>query len=105
MAYLSKVKRLDLYLGRLEKRPNNHKSENGVDVKLAIDMLSLAYHNNYDVALLISNDSDFVPAIKEVQSLGKQVYNISFPATKCYHLNKVCDKTIKVNDVTNFLKE
>jgi len=102
--YLNKVKRLDLYLGRLEKRPNSHKVEKGVDVKLAIDLLSLAYHDIYDIAIIISNDSDFVPAIKEIQNLGKQAYNVSFPATKCYHLNKVCDKTIKINNIDNFLK-
>jgi len=102
--YLSKIKRLNLYFGRLEKRNNNHKTEKGVDVKLAIDLLSLAYNNKYDIAILISNDSDFVPAVKEVQILNKKVYNVSFPATKCYHLNRICDKTIKINSIDAFLK-
>lgn len=102
--YLSKIKRLTLYFGRLEKRDNNHKTEKGVDVKLAIDLLSLAYNNKYDVAIIVSNDSDFVPAIKEVQLLNKKVYNVSFPATKCYHLNRICDKTIKINNIQEFIK-
>ena len=74
--YLSKIKRLCLYFGRLEKRNNNHKTEKGVDVKLAIDLLSLAYNNKYDIAILVSNDSDFVQAVKEVQLLNKKVYNV-----------------------------
>ncbi len=104
-AYLNKVKRLELFLGRLEKRDNNHKAEKGVDVKLAIDMLSNAYNNNYDVAILISNDADFVPAIKEVQTLGKSVYNVAFPKSKSYHLSQICDKTIYIDDINAFLKQ
>ena len=72
--YLKKIPKLNIYLGRLEKRPNNHKTEKGVDVKLAIDLLINAYNNNYDIAILISNDADFIPAIEEVQKLNKKVY-------------------------------
>ena len=103
--YLKNIKRLNLFLGRLEKRSNKHKTEKGVDVKIAIDILALAYSDKYDIAILVSNDSDFVPAVKEAQLHNRKVYNVSFPATKCFHLNRICDKTIKVNDVSEYLKD
>lgn len=87
---------MDLCLGRLEKRPHNHKVEKGIDVKLATDMLTNAFYDKYDTAIIVTNDADFVPVIKAVQELGKTVHNASFPKSKSYHLNKVCDKTITI---------
>ena len=103
--YLFEVPLIDVYFGRLEKRSNGKKAEKGVDVKLAVDLVVNAYKDNYDIAILVSNDPDFIPAIQEAKELGKQVINVSFPKTKSYHLNKVCSKTIKVNDISEYLRE
>jgi uncharacterized LabA/DUF88 family protein len=102
---LREISVMDIFFGRLEKRPDGKKSEKGVDVKLAVDMVVNAYKDNYDIAILVSNDADFIPAIEEIKALGKQVINVSFPKTKSYHLNKVCSKTIKVNDISEYLRE
>ncbi len=95
---LRKIKRLELFLGRLEKRPDNQKAEKGVDVKLAADLVTNAFYGKYDTAIIATNDADFVPAIKAVQERGKEVYNVSFPKSKSYHLNRVCDKTLTVTE-------
>lgn len=104
-AYLNEVPLMDIYFGRLEKRPDGKKAEKGVDVKLAVDLVVNAYKNNYDIAVLVSNDADFIPAIQEVINLGKEVYYVGFPKMKSYHLNKVCSKTIKINDISEYLKD
>ncbi len=57
---------------------NNTYHEKGVDVKLAVDLLVGAYDNIYDVAILISSDTDLIPAIKKVRHLGKEVEYIGF---------------------------
>ncbi len=49
-----------------------------VDVALACEMLEHAMMNHYDVAILVSGDRDFVPAIQKVQSTGKRVEVASF---------------------------
>lgn len=103
--YLSDVPLMSIYFGRLEKRPDGKKAEKGVDVKLAVDLVVNAYKDNYDIAILVSNDADFIPAIEEIKSLGKPVINVSLPKMKSYHLNKVCSKTIKVNDISEYLRE
>jgi uncharacterized LabA/DUF88 family protein len=50
----------------------------GDDIYLATDMVSFAYENTYDTAILVSGDGDFVPSIRRVQKLGKKVENAYF---------------------------
>jgi len=57
---------------------NNIYHEKGVDVKMAIDLLVGAYDNLYDTAILISSDTDLIPAIKKVKHLSKKVEYIGF---------------------------
>jgi len=101
--YLTNLDFVKIYYGRLERRPDGHKSEKGVDVKLAIDLIINSYQNNFDIAVLVSNDADFIPAIKEIQKQGKKVYNVSFKNTKSYNLNKVCNYTIMVDSIDDFV--
>ena len=42
----------------------------GVDITLARDVLSHAYLNNYDLALLVAGDGDYLPLVEEVQHRG-----------------------------------
>lgn len=54
--------------------------EKMTDVQLATQMVSDAYQNNYDMALLVSGDIDLVPAVEIVkaQPLNKRVI-VAFP--------------------------
>ncbi|MHA1986127.1 MAG: LabA-like NYN domain-containing protein [Promethearchaeota archaeon] len=47
--------------------------EKKVDIKIAIDMISLAYENAYDTVVLVSGDGDFVPVASKVKELDKKV--------------------------------
>ena len=47
--------------------------EKKIDIQIAIDMVSLGYENAYDTAVLVSGDGDFVPVIKKVRELSKNV--------------------------------
>jgi len=47
--------------------------EKKVDIQIAIDMISLAYENAYDTAVLVSGDGDFVPVVKKIKGLDKKV--------------------------------
>ena len=64
--------------------------EKGVDVRLALDIYKLANENVYDKALLISSDSDLIPAIKMVQAAGKEVEYIGFSHNPSIALIKQC---------------
>ncbi|HEY3237449.1 MAG TPA: NYN domain-containing protein, partial [Polyangiaceae bacterium] len=48
-------------------------AQKGVDVEFAIDVLDFANSNRFDVAVLVAGDEDFVPLVRRVESLGKQI--------------------------------
>ena len=53
--------------------------EKGVDTRIVTDLFSGAIDSTFDVALLVSNDSDFCPAIQTIQDrLDKQVIHVGF---------------------------
>ncbi len=47
--------------------------EKGIDIMLATDLICLAWSNLYDVAILVSGDSDFTYAVQAVKNLGKHM--------------------------------
>lgn len=52
-------------------------TEKQVDVKIAIDLVSMALKNDYDVAYLLSADGDFVPAVEEAKNSGKKYFRLA----------------------------
>jgi len=60
------------------KKSRREEKAKGVDIALTKDLLLHAYFDNYDVAVLISGDGDYVPVINEVKRFGKAVYVCSF---------------------------
>lgn len=53
--------------------------EKGVDTRIATDMIKLAWANNYDVAVLLSSDRDFVPVVEFLNSRGIKTIHGAFP--------------------------
>jgi len=94
---LQKIPYFDVRLGRLEPRGNTF-VEKGVDVGLAVDMLSMAVRDLYDTAVLVSCDGDYVTAIRAVQDMGKHVEVACFQ--KAYHLKAAADKVIPLSTST-----
>ena len=47
--------------------------EKGIDIMLATDLLYFAWNDSYDVAILVSGDSDFAYALQAVKNMGKHV--------------------------------
>lgn len=58
------------------KRENQPQKE--IDVQIAVDMMSATFANLFDVALLVSGDGDFAPAVRKMLSMGKLVEVASF---------------------------
>jgi uncharacterized LabA/DUF88 family protein len=63
-----------------------------VDVSIAVEMLMHAVNDHYDVAILISGDRDFIPAIRAVQNLGKKVEVAAFK-------DNISDEMIDIADI------
>lgn len=65
--------------------------EKGVDVKIAIDIVIDGIEDRYDTAIIVSSDTDLIPAIKYVQSKGKNVEYIGFSNRISLGMAKDCD--------------
>lgn len=67
----------EIKTGYMMKHDKDYK-EKGVDVKLAIDILDMAYQDKYDTAIIVSSDTDLIPAIMRVKELNKKIEYIGF---------------------------
>jgi uncharacterized LabA/DUF88 family protein len=79
--YCNDIRMLDLFDVRLGKLAWNAKGETrqkGVDSLIAIDMITKAYENQYDEAILLAGDSDFLEIVKSVKSIGPVVSGVYF---------------------------
>ena len=61
-----------------------------LDIELVVDMMKTA--RNLDVAVVVSGDGDFAPAIRAVQEMGVRVEVISFRGNTSADLMEVADK-------------
>ena len=98
-ANLERIPRFEMRLGQLvyPPSPGAPPYEKGVDVKLATDMLLHASRGNYEVAILVSGDTDFVDVIQGVKDLGKNVEIALFDPRGSQALRQVADEVIELN--------
>jgi len=50
-----------------------YRQERGIDVWMALEAFELALHKQFDVVVLIASDSDFVPLVRKLHTLGVRV--------------------------------
>ena len=80
--------------GHIMLKPN----EKMTDVNIAVEMLADAFMDSFDVAILISADSDLTGPIKQIKKMfpQKQVI-IAFPPSRfSYELQKIADATFPI---------
>lgn len=53
--------------------------EKGIDTAIATDMIRLAWEDAYDIAVLVSSDRDFIPAVEFLDDRGLKVVQAGFP--------------------------
>lgn len=99
---LRKIPGFEVILVKMRKHVEKGKvcyKVKGDDILIATDMLSGAYENSYDTAILVSGDGDFVPMIRKVQMKGKKVENAYFQISSSNYLKMVCNSSISLNDI------
>ena len=97
---VSAIPYCELRLGRLVyiNWPNTPPYEKGVDIQLATDMITHSFKNNYDVAVLMAGDNDYVGAIQAVKDNGKNVEVALFGKERTSRqLRVAADKVITIN--------
>lgn len=68
--------------------------EKGVDVRMAVDLVSLACDKELDTAILCSSDSDLQPAIKELRRRKIEVVYLGFELSPNKGLTYTTNRTI-----------
>ena len=56
---------------RVSGRVNAGGQEKGVDVSLALDLVRATYERQYEVAIIVSQDWDFGPAVRLAKEIAK----------------------------------
>ena len=95
--------------GHIEKCVKGHETltfkEKGVDVKLAVDMITLACDNKLKTAIVGSSDSDLQPAIKELKDRKIERIYLGFEDNPNKGLTYTTNRTILIrnSEVLEFL--
>jgi len=71
--------------------------EKGIDIMLATDLLHFAWIDLYDVAILVSGDSDFAYALQAVKNMGKHIEVAYFERSVSKDLLDVADNRHLLN--------
>lgn len=81
--------------------------EKGVDVNIAVDMLVAAYENLCDRIILVSSDTDLLPAIRKAKEKGKIIEYVGFSHQPSVAMVTNCSESrlLTKNDLLPFVKE
>ena len=82
---------INITFGHVIRHPDKTHHEKGVDVRLAVEMIRFARENKYDIAYLVSSDTDLVAAVEEVRAFGKKVQYVGIFKGQSYGLSSVTD--------------
>jgi uncharacterized LabA/DUF88 family protein len=90
---------IEVRLGRLVNSENSKTfRQKGVDVRLASDMITKAYQNHYDFAILFAGDDDFSDVINAVKDAGKRVIGIYFKDHVSTNFKNSIDIQFEISD-------
>jgi len=91
--------------GHMLKTDSYH--EKGVDVLMAVDILAGAYEDFYDIVILVSSDTDLIPALIKVREKGKKIEYIGFSHKPSMGLiaNSDIRRLLRAEDLRNFFED
>ena len=78
--------------------------EKGTDVKIAVDMIIGAIENKYNTVILVSSDTDLIPAIKYIKYKGKKLEYVGFSHVPSLGIQKYANLSIllRLEDIEQF---
>ena len=86
--------------------PGKKRQQKEVDVLLAVDMLTHAFHKNMTKAVLISGDRDFKPVVESLVQIGTFIEVAFDPRIGSKELGKAADhwEPIQLSDLCNWTR-
>lgn len=107
---IRKTPYLEIIEGRQELRTydgitldiNNPKTyfteEKETDINLATHMVAKGFQNSYDIAILVSGDTDYIKVVETLHNIGKTVVVAHFPHQNVSRYDEICDANIILYD-------
>ena len=108
---MKNAKYLDVVEGRYIARPvdvtlpmdiNDHstyyKVEKGTDINLALHAITKAQNNAYDIAFVLSADTDYISLYRQLKSMGKMVVVVAVQGQRLGKVIPEVDDYIILND-------
>ena len=89
---IEKLQKVELKYGYLQGDKSDPHEKN-VDTQISSDMVAHAALGQYDTAILVSNDGDYLSAITNTKKLGKRVELLFFRGYLSGALRRSCDLT------------
>lgn len=98
---------ISVTLGQVIRHPDKSYHEKGVDVRLAVEMIRFAREDKYDIAFLVSSDTDLIAAVEEAQAFGKLVQYIGIPKSQSFGLSQAADdvRLLRPEELERFFKK
>lgn len=91
------VPRFEFRKGRLRRSSSGRYEQKGIDVLLGIDMVRLCSKRQIQLVVLVTGDSDLVPAVQACKDEGAIVQLYYSPRSASDELLNVCDELYEIN--------
>jgi len=96
-SYLRSLDYVELRLGKMVRREGGELRQKGVDVRMALDVCRYALQDRYDVAVVVSGDSDLVEAAVVAKDQGKTVENVFTRHGSSLELRQIADRWVELD--------
>ena len=87
---IQKLSRVSIKFGDL-KGTRGQLQEKNLDTQLSTDMVAMGALDEYDVAILVSNDGDYKSAIENTKRFNKKIENLFFKGSLSMIIDGICD--------------
>ncbi len=98
--YLQFCPRFDVRFGKMQKVGTTPPKQKRIDVLLSVEMVRMSWDHQIETAILVSGDSDLVPAVKATKDAGviTVVYHSRYSPRVYAHdeLLLACDERIEI---------
>lgn len=88
---MAKLELVEVRYANLILQADGKYHEKNLDTQMTTDMLMMAFRNEYDVAVIVSNDGDFADAVKNLRELGKKAEVAYFKGSLSFNLRRSAD--------------
>lgn len=76
----------------------------GGGIRLTTELLSHAFNNSYETAVLVTGDDDYLRAVEQVQNEGKRVVVASWSNRVGSRLQSRCDEYVELDEIAEAIE-